>query len=813
MRLVRQSDGTRVAVDVSASLGKGGEARVFPVLDQKQWCAKVYHTPAETQARKLQAMLSNPPEDPMSARDHISIAWPVDLLRYMYNGQGLAGFLMPRVEAMRPVFSVYNPMTRRQNTPLFNWLYLHRAARNMAAAIRALHQRGYVVGDINESNILVSDTALVTLVDCDSFQVRDQERGRVYRCMVGKPEFTPPELQNKNFRLVDRLPEHDRFGMAALIFLMLMEGTHPFAGIYQGEGEPPPHEERISKGHYTYSSSPVPYRPMPFAPPVGMLHPSLRQLFSRCFEQGCFDPQSRPLPEEWMAALQQAEENLLPCSVNPLHMYGSHLPGCPWCERTELLGGRDPFPPTTQEPMKKTPKEVYPEKPAVRYQGARIVGGRAAAVLAAPAAAVQNPIAAIPSYAPTFQVSSAPAPSITIPDYSPFTWLAGTFALVSAILPGFQIFFGVLALLCGVPALRDKRKGRWLALASTLLAGAVVLTLVTLRLRDYFVKTPARAIIEQGPIESLAFAPGGHIIAVATGRNEDQRLIPGEVSIYNTRTGEPVNFLDGVDDETSVAYSSDGRLLAAGTGGSMMPGMVEIWNTRHFVVMQKIRNFQGDVTGLQFSPDSKTIATGCRGKTIALWNVATGEQLWSRTAPGQVFDIAFSPSGRLLAAATGSTSSGQPGRVSVYSASSAALLWSHRAHSDRATSVAFSPDGRYLASAGNDNAVRVWNPATGKRLWMLNVADAQALGSVAFSPHGKRLAAGGNDGAVRVWAVPGGTLLQRFVVKNPGSRSDLLIQHIAFAQDGHFVAGGSEGGTLHLWRLKAAGKPHEGAGG
>ena len=43
----------------------------------------------------------------------------------------------------------------------------------------------------NESNILVTDTALVTLVDTDSFQVREPHNGGVYRCPVGKPEFTP----------------------------------------------------------------------------------------------------------------------------------------------------------------------------------------------------------------------------------------------------------------------------------------------------------------------------------------------------------------------------------------------------------------------------------------------------------------------------------------------------------------------------------------------------------------------------------------------------------------------------------------------
>ena len=64
--------------------------------------------------------------------------------------------------------------------------------------------------------------------------------GSYYRCPVGKPEFTPPELQGRLFAHLDRAPEHDLFGLAVLIFQLLMEGTHPFAGVFLGHGGRPP---------------------------------------------------------------------------------------------------------------------------------------------------------------------------------------------------------------------------------------------------------------------------------------------------------------------------------------------------------------------------------------------------------------------------------------------------------------------------------------------------------------------------------------------------------------------------------------------
>jgi DNA-binding helix-hairpin-helix protein with protein kinase domain len=70
-----------------------------------------------------------------------------------------------------PLLQVFNPRLRAKTLPSFNRRYLHRTARNLAAAMRALHESEYVVGDLNESNVMVTPSALVTLIDTDSFQV------------------------------------------------------------------------------------------------------------------------------------------------------------------------------------------------------------------------------------------------------------------------------------------------------------------------------------------------------------------------------------------------------------------------------------------------------------------------------------------------------------------------------------------------------------------------------------------------------------------------------------------------------------------
>ncbi|MDF5726283.1 MAG: tetratricopeptide repeat protein [Rhizonema sp. PD37] len=346
MQVLRSLPNQKISsVNLSVSLGRGGEACVYTVPTDTDLVAKIYHKPNNDQARKLEVMLAHPPENPTASLGHISIAWPVELLKAADGSDRTIGFLMPRIRGMRPIIDFYNPRTRRQHCPLFSYKYLLRTARNLAAAFAALHNSGYCVGDVNESNILVSDTALVTVVDTDSFQVRDPDNNAVYRCPVGKPEFTPPELQNKTFSQCDRAIAHDLFGLSVLIFQLLMEGTHPYSGIYQGVGEPPPYEARIASGHFTYSQKRrVPYVSTPIAPAWEIIHPGLRELLLRCFEEGHNNPLLRPSAQTWLLVLGEAEHSLVTCSKNPQHYYNNHLHSCPWCERTVRLGGRDPFP-------------------------------------------------------------------------------------------------------------------------------------------------------------------------------------------------------------------------------------------------------------------------------------------------------------------------------------------------------------------------------------------------------------------------------------------------------------------------------------
>jgi DNA-binding helix-hairpin-helix protein with protein kinase domain len=134
---------------------------------------------------------------------------------------------MPHIHGGYHLFNAYNP--RAKHALRLDWHGQHQVARNLCAALHALHVKGYVMGDVNQKKILVTTQGFVTLVDTDSFQVR--AGATVYRCPVGVPEYTPHELHGRKFDQIDRAPVHDRFGLAVLLFQLLVDGYHPFSAV------------------------------------------------------------------------------------------------------------------------------------------------------------------------------------------------------------------------------------------------------------------------------------------------------------------------------------------------------------------------------------------------------------------------------------------------------------------------------------------------------------------------------------------------------------------------------------------------------
>ncbi len=334
MTQVISSDGRRLTL--GKILGKGGEGAVHHVVEAPHLAAKIYNAGKAKQRRdKVSAMAS---ASLHNKSDYV--AFPIDVLKST-SGEFI-GFTMKKVAGYKSVHDLYGPGSRKVEFPTADSKFLLRSAINLASAVASIHSIGCVIGDINHSGILVSNKALVTLIDSDSFQYRDA--ARTYRCLVGVAEYTPPELQGSLFDKVDRTPNHDNFGLAVLLFQLLFLGRHPFAGKYLGKGDMDI-KTAIKEGRFAYSArkAETMMEPPPFVPGLGDYGEDIRQAFENAFLPPTRQPGGRPSAASWVGLLKAVESNLAVCQVDNSHAYNRQLGGCPWCNLERAMG-RSLFP-------------------------------------------------------------------------------------------------------------------------------------------------------------------------------------------------------------------------------------------------------------------------------------------------------------------------------------------------------------------------------------------------------------------------------------------------------------------------------------
>ena len=322
-------------ITLCKKIASGGEADIYET-SKSGFVAKIYTKSVTPDTwEKLRLMVNNPPQDPTLSKGHISIAWPECVL--LDNIQIPKGFLLPYIGDTLEFSVIHHPEERKQKAPGFNWLYLHTTAMNIASVVQSIHAKNYVIGDINSRNFLVKSNTYVSIIDTDSFQVNDPRTQKVYRCIVGVEDYTPPELCGKNFRNVNRNEVQDRFGLAILIWQLLFN-DHPFSGKWCGNGDSPSLSKKISEGHWVYGASSK-IKPVLRTMPFNIIHPQLQILFRRCFNDGYHNPYVRPSANEWRNALELAIKDLQVCPVaRKQHYYAKSYGKCYWCERNNQLG-------------------------------------------------------------------------------------------------------------------------------------------------------------------------------------------------------------------------------------------------------------------------------------------------------------------------------------------------------------------------------------------------------------------------------------------------------------------------------------------
>lgn len=328
-------------VSVAELIGKGGEGEVYAIKGRSRLAVKIYNTSLRAKREdKVRAMVS----EGLAVKTDL-VAYPSDVVTDRRGN--FLGFVMRLVSGYRPLHELYSPKSRQRHFPKADYRFIVHAALNVARAVGKVHQTGCVIGDLNHSGVLVTRDATVALIDADSFQF--SLNGKSYPCVVGVPDFTPPELHGKNLASVQRTIEHDNFGLAVAIFHLLFMGRHPYAGRYNGSDISM--GDAIAQNRFAYSLTRQ-AETQTTPPPGSLILDMFPDVMSRAFEKAFgLSPGARPTALDWIHALSSLEGSLNHCSKVKTHYYpSSNAAGCVWCKLTDN-SGFDMFPDlTTVEP-------------------------------------------------------------------------------------------------------------------------------------------------------------------------------------------------------------------------------------------------------------------------------------------------------------------------------------------------------------------------------------------------------------------------------------------------------------------------------
>lgn len=298
---------------------------------------------------------------------------------------------------------------------------------------------------------------------------------------------------------------------------------------------------------------------------------------------------------------------------------------------------------------------------------------------------------------------------------------------------------------------------------------------------------PLDATLKVGPlapVSAVAFTPDGKQLAVGG---------HGHVVLWDLAVGRPIRELDTVGTVHAIAYNADGSRLATAGGLAARAGEVRVFETQNWQLVATLPEHGDVVYDLDFSPDSKLLATASFDKTVKVWTLTDSRPI--QTLKGHsdfAYRVAFTPDGKRL------VSSSKDRSIKVYSTSTWQSERTLSGHNDDVLALALSRDSTYAISAGREPQLRWWVLDSGQNL-RVQGGHKGTVNEVAVSRDGNRVASVGADATVRLWDAKDGRLLQSMTL--PESE---WLYCVAFSADARFVAAGSGNGVVYIGDVATA---------